>query len=175
MAIKQKVLPDGEKQGNMSDFIKMKSPTPVVDLKHDPEFKSGFPKEPSGYVLPSYYDPSPQQDDVGWYDMIRGVLPVVDPDRLRFRHDAIVGYVSWVLVCPSCNSPVEPIPCSPLPRAPDSELVFQSKEKLNPIFAKCGKCELNFFIAELVKDRSFRQKFPDDKITMSIDFLRRRG
>jgi len=172
MAVKQKVLPEGQKQAKMFGFLGIKEPEkpPVVDLKNDPEFQRG-------YLLPSYYDQSPDEDDVGWNDMIRWVLPVVDPDRLRFRHDAIVGYISWILVCPVCNSALEPVQ-SDKPVIPDPKslgFVFQRDEKFNPVFAKCGKCDVQYFIAELVKDRSFRQKFPTDNITLTIDFLGRKG
>lgn len=164
MPVKMK---DEEHQGKLFGFLGIKKPVqpPIVDLKNDPEFQKG-------YLLPSYYDPAPRADDlIDARDMVREALDVVDPERLRFRQGAVVGYVFWVLVCPQCNSPVEAVPPAPM-QEPEGVLVYRGKWKPHPTFAYCDKCDTNFFIVELVKDRSFRRKFPTDMITCTIDFLK---
>ena len=136
-------------QQRLFGFVGMDEPVPVpvVDPVNDPEFQNL-------HVLPSY--DSPESDDgFDSRDMVSEIVDILDPEKLRFRTDVFVNFIPWILVCPDCNKPVEP---------------------LNPesVFAVCSKCNVQFFMVELVKWRSFRRKLSGDPPTIKIDFFRGR-
>lgn len=162
MAIKQRPVPEGQKQEKLFGFVGLKQPSLVEEER---------PKLRKSVVLSSYHDLD-DGDGLGYRDMMKGVFPIVDSERLRFRSDAVVGFIHWILVCPTCNTPVEPCPVLPVPKLPDSVMIYEQKWERWPVFAKCEKCNMQYFIVELVQDRSFRHRFPTDDITLSIDFVR---
>jgi len=159
MPIRTKVLPEGIRQGNMFKFLNL--PEPLAPPRFDAPSAL-----PIYYLAPSY--DSPSHDDFSFQDMVRLVLDIIDPDKTRFSDTAIIGYLFHILVCPTCNSPVEPVACSYFA----NDLQVELKRHKNPTFAECPKCNVSYFIPELVAQRSFRKKFPSDEVTVSIDYIR---
>lgn len=128
-----------------------------------------LPKGLKQGVMPSYDNPQHEGDGFDFNDMIREVVEILDPERLRFRWDAIIGFNSFIVVCPTCNNPVEPVPVEPIPRS--SNCVFFRDPKFHPTWVKCERCNVQYFLVELVRDRSFRQKFKGEKAVL-IDLVR---
>lgn len=148
MPVRQKLLPKGLKQGDLSGYIDI--PQPITKVLEEVK------KLRESYTLPSYDSPS-QGDSFDYNDMVREAIDVLDPERLRFRMDCIIGFNSFIIVCPSCNRPVEPVPVAPIQKG--SDCIFFRDPKFHPTWVSCGKCGMQYFLVELVKDRSFRQKF----------------
>lgn len=99
--------------------------------------------------------------DFEFRDMISRAVPVME----RLLGDA-------VLVCARCNRDVEPV-------IPEREPVNASKfiflrEALpddDVVFARCDRCDIMFFISELIERRSFRIAFPGEDISRYMCYL----
>ena len=142
-------------------------------------FVDGMPKKVSelprtvkdAFDMPierSSYSPRKlEEGEYGWNDLIR---PCVD---------VLMGLVGVrVLVCPKCKKDVEPIPSnySNLDAVKGEVEVFRSKEFtagcMSANFAECRSCDMRYFIAELVSQRSFRLKLPKEDVRSYYPFLK---
>jgi len=84
----------------------------------------------------------------------------------RERIDPMVDVITKmrgdkILVCPLCKRDVEPSEL-PKPNPCEGELIFENKKELVPNFCYCSACKTEFFIHELVVQRSFRMKLASD-------------
>lgn len=90
------------------------------------------------------------------------------PWRGRDCLDGIIGVMMSiqgmkVLVCPTCKVDLDPHLPPKFPE-PYGELVVDNRPKENlPNFCKCLKCGQSYFIYEIIKQKSFRQKLSTDE------------
>jgi len=81
-------------------------------------------------------------------------------DEIRGLSDELSG--DKILVCPKCKRNVEPD--FPLYRKPVHEVIYEPDKNFRkrPVFCTCSACQLSFFIAELVIQKSWRKKFRNE-------------
>jgi len=97
-------------------------------------------------------------------------------DMLNRAKDIVFNVHGFrVIVCPHCKSDVEwvrPKVVKPVVNL-DEKLVWSNpNEKERLAFVSCGKCNLHFFLPELVLQRSFRFPFPNEDVESYYLFLK---
>jgi len=118
-------------------------PKTVVDLLAEPRSAPGYQSR-SGELADGEYD---------FNDMLsraKDILFSVHGER--------------VLVCPECKSNVELVEPKIVESCarPGDTVIWKSERKLRSSFVRCGRCNLLFFMPELVQKRSFRLVFPGE-------------
>lgn len=73
-----------------------------------------------------------------------------------------------VLVCPTCKVDLDPHEPSPDPIIEGKVIIDNTPRVRIPNFCKCPTCELSYFIYEIIKQKSFRQKLKSEN---ELDYL----